>query len=173
MDTRTRRLFILKNLIYTLALILAYILQETPGAFVIAGVRPNLVIAAVVAAAMTEGEFSGGLYGLLGGILSDTAAFHIFGAGSILFTVLGCGCGLVTNYLIRSNWRTAVLMNAVFAFIYGTVSHYLIYAMWGYDGSDMLFLTKTLPSVVYTAAFGVLFYFAAQYHDRHFKQLEK
>ena len=130
MDTRTRRLFIIKNLIYTLALILAYVLQETPGMFSVAGIRPYLVVAAVVAVAMTEGEFPGGIYGLLGGILCDTAAFHIFGAGSVVFTVLGCGCGLVTNYLIRSNWRTALLLNASFAFIYGTVSHYLIYGMW-------------------------------------------
>ena len=173
MDTRTRRLFILKNLIYTLTVISAYVLQETPGALSIAGVKPNLVIAAVVAIAMTEGEFSGGLYGLLGGILCDTAAFHIFGAASILFTVLGCGCGLVTIYLVRSNWRTSLLMNSVFAFVYGTVSHYLIYGMWGYEGAAMLYLTKTLPSVVYTAGFGVLFYYAAQYNDKRFKEAEK
>ena len=99
MDTRTRRLFILKNLIYTLALIAAYVLQETPLALSVGGVKPNLVIAAVVAIAMAEGEFSGGLYGLLGGILCDTAAFHIFGAASILFAAMGCGCGLITVYL--------------------------------------------------------------------------
>ena len=173
MDTRTRRLFILKNLIYALALTAAYVLQETPKILAIGGVRPNLVIAAVVAIAMVEGEFSGGLYGLFGGILCDTAAFHIFGAASVLFTVLGCGCGLVTVYLVRSHWRTAFLLNLMFALVYGMASHYLIYGMWGYQGAGMLFLTRVLPSVVYTAVLGVLMYFAAQYNDKRFKQMEK
>jgi len=172
-DTRTRRLFILKNLIYTLVMIFAYVLQETPGAFSIGEVRPNLVIAVVVAIAMTEGEFSGGLYGLLGGILCDTAAFHIFGAASIIFATLGCGCGLVITYLVRSNWRTAFLMNILFAFVYGISSHYLIYGMWGYQGATMLFITKTLPSVVYTAAFGIFMYVTAQYNDKRFKEAAK
>ncbi len=173
MDSKTKRLFILKNLIYTLVLILAYILQETPVLLEVMGLRPNLVIAAVTAVAMTEGEFSGGLYGLFGGILCDTAAFHIFGVASILFTVLGCGCGLVTVYLIRSNWRSALLMNFLFAFIYGSVSHYLIYGMWGYQGAGMLYLTKTLPSAVYTAALGIPVFFLLQNIDKRFKRNEK
>ena len=172
MDTRTRQLFILKNLIYTLALIAVYVLQETPLALSIGGVKPNLVIAAVVAIAMAEGEFSGGLYGLLGGILCDTAAFHIFGAASILFAAMGCGCGLITVYLVRSHWRTAFLMNLLFAFVYGTASHYLIYGMWGYQGAGMLYLTETLPAVIYTSVLGVLAYFAAQYNSKRFKQME-
>lgn len=173
MDTRTKRLFILKNVIYVLAVTAAYVLQETPKMLEIAGVRPNLVIAAVVAIAMTEGEFTGGLYGLLGGILCDTAAFHIFGAASIVFSVLGCGCGLVTVYLVRSHWRTVVMLNAAFGLIYGTVSHYLIYGMWGYQGAGMIFLTRVLPSVVFTAAFGVPAYYAAQYNAKRFKQAER
>lgn len=158
MDQKQKRLFIIKNVIYTLLMLCCYILQETPGLLEFFGVRPMLIIAIVVCIAMFEGEFFGGLYGLFGGILCDTAAFHFFGIASVLFLILGCGCGLLIIYLVQPNRRTAFLLTAAFSFVYGIISHYLIYGMWGYDGASMLILSKTIPCAIYTAVASVLIY---------------
>ena len=109
----------------------------------------------VTAIAMNEGEFSGGLFGLFGGLLCDTAVFHIFGAASIFFLVLGCGCGLLIIYLIQPTVRSAFLLSGSFALIYGLAAHYLIYGMWGYEGAARLLFTRTFPSAVSTAVFGM------------------
>jgi len=158
LEQKTRRLFIIKNLIYTLMLLTAYVLQETPALLEINGVRPMLVAAVIVSIAMLEGEFSGGLYGLFGGILCDTAAFHIFGVASIFFLIFGCACGLLIIYLVQPNRRTAFLLSFLFSLFYGGIAHYLIYGMWGYDGAAMLLLTRTLPCAVYTGAAGLVIF---------------
>jgi hypothetical protein len=172
LEQKTLRLFLWKNFIYTLLILLAYLLQETPALFPVA-LRPVLVISMVTAIAMNEGEFSGdstglssfwvmfaillagGLFGLFGGLLCDTAVFHIFGAASIFFLVLGCGCGLLIIYLIQPTVRSAFLLSGSFALIYGLAAHYLIYGMWGYEGAARLLFTRTFPSAVSTAVFGM------------------
>jgi hypothetical protein len=137
MDGRTRGLFILKILIYALLIISCYILQEIPGLLEIWHVRPVLVIGAFVAIAMTEGEFYGGLYGLLGGILCDTASFHFFGVASILFLILGTASGLLVIYLIHPRPLSALLITAACTFIYSGSAYYLLYGMWDYPDSPI------------------------------------
>ena len=158
MDQKQKRLFIIKNIIYTLVMLCCYILQETPGLLEVFGVRPILIISAVVCIAMFEGEFFGGLYGLFGGILCDTAAFHFFGIASVLFLILGCGCGLLIIYLVQPNRKTAFLLSGAFSFVYSIISHYLIYGMWGYEGASMRIITRIIPCSVYTAAAAVLIF---------------
>lgn len=158
MEQKTFWLLILKNMVYTLLVLTCYILQETPGASFAPGLRPMAVIAAIGALAMNEGELSGGLYGLFGGVLCDTGAFHIFGVASIFFLVLGCAVGLLVLYLIQPNFLSALLLTGGFALIYGLIAHYLLYGMWGYPGAARLLLLRTLPSAVCTALLGgVLF----------------
>ena len=66
-STQTRRHALLagKYLLYAGLVLLCYILQNTPGFLEIFGVKPFLVIPAVLAIAMFEGEFVGALYGAL------------------------------------------------------------------------------------------------------------
>jgi cell shape-determining protein MreD len=161
MDGRTRGLLILKGLIYALLIISCYILQEIPGLLEVWHVRPVLVIGAFVAIAMTEGEFYGGLYGLLGGILCDTAAFHFFGVASILFLILGTASGLLVIYLIHPRPISALLITAACTFIYSGSAYYLLYGMWDYPDSPYLFWTGTMPGVVYSALWGILLFLAA------------
>ena len=158
MEQKARKQYTAKNLIYSLLLIMSYVLQETPGFLQIKEVRPILVIGVIVAIAMQDGELAGGLYGLFGGILCDMAAFHLFGVASMFFLVLGCCCGLLIIYLVQPNRRSAFLLTFVFALIYGVISYYLIYGMWGYEGAHKLILTKTLPCALYTAFSGIIMF---------------
>lgn len=174
MDQKTKWLIIAKNLICVLAVLLAYILQETPALLAIKEVRPVLVISVVTLIAMFEGEFAGGLFGLFGGLLCDTAAAHIFGVASIFFLVLGCGCGLLVIYLIQPNEKTAFLLAGGFALVYGLVSHYLIYGLWGYEGAARLILVNTLPGALYTASSAALLLKPMKkFHDYFEEALEK
>ena len=76
---RKRALIAGKHLIYCFGLIFCYVLQTTPGFLQIFGVKPFLVIPAVIAIAMQEGEFTGALYGALGGMLCDMGANTFYG----------------------------------------------------------------------------------------------
>ena len=170
MEQKTLRLFILKHIIYTILVLVCYILQETPRLLVIGNVRPVLVISVIAAIAMVEGEFAGGLFGLFGGVLCDTAAFHIFGVAPIFFLILGCACGLLVIYLIQPNAKTAFLLCGGFALIYGVIAHYLIYGIWGYAGANRLLIVKTLPSAVYTALFGMAAFLLVRWIHSRFEE---
>lgn len=170
MEQKTLRLFIIKNVIYTVLVLMCYILQETPRLLVVGNVRPIVVISAVTAIAMNEGEFSGGLFGLFGGVLCDTAAFHIFGVAPIFFLTLGCVCGLLVIYLIQPNVRTAFILSGGFALVYGVVAHYLIYGLWGYAGANRLLFIRTLPCAVYTALWGMVAFVFVRWINERFEE---
>lgn len=155
MEQRLKKILILKNAIYAALLIVCFILQETPALWGIYYVRPNIVIAFVTVLAMYEGEFSGAVYGLFGGLLCDMAAFHLYGVATLFFILLGCASGLAAIYLVQQNLRIAFLMTLCCALVYGLVTYFLIYGLWGYENSALLLLTRTLPSAVYSAVFSM------------------
>ena len=164
MEQRTLRRFVLKNIVYTLVILICYIVQETPGLEPF-GIRFVPVISAVSCIAMLEGEFSGGIFGLFAGVLCDSSAFHIFGVASILFLVLGVACGLAVIYLIQCNIRGAALLTFGFALIYLLIDYYIIYGMWGYEGAVRLIWTNVLPAVSLTVLCSVpMFYFIKKIH---------
>ena len=148
MDQKQMKQVVKKHLLYALLLILAYVIQETPGLFSFSGAKPSLVICTVTAIAVEEGAFAGGIYGCAGGILADTAAFHIFGIASMLFLALGCAVGLLVIYWVRPGWRAAVLFAGGFSLIYGLVAYFLLYGLWGYEGSGLILWRTTIPGAM-------------------------
>ena len=74
------------------------------------GIKPNLVIPAVVCIAMVEGEFVGGLLGALGGMLLDLGAFSVFGFYSIQLLVICVAIGLLVIYLMKNNLLSAAIL---------------------------------------------------------------
>lgn len=67
MNNNKAKVYAVKYCSYVLILLALYVLQTTPGFLSVFGIKPNLVIPAVVCIAMVEGEFVGGLLGALGG----------------------------------------------------------------------------------------------------------
>ncbi len=111
---------------------------------------------------MLEDEFSGALYGLAAGVLCDSASAQVFGVASMLFLVLGCAAGLLVMYMVNSCPRSALLFTGGAALCYGLVTHYFLYGFWNYEGSGILLLTQTIPTVLFTAGWGFLLYFAVR-----------
>ena len=106
-----------KHLIYCLGLILCYVLQTTPGFLQIFGVKPFLVIPAVIAIAMQEGEFTGALYGALGGMLCDLGANTFYGFYTLTLFLYGAAVGLMLIYLMKNdNWMLLVLKTGAVTF---------------------------------------------------------
>ena len=158
MEQKELKRFLLKNSIYALALLFAFVLGEIPS------INPNMpkgipIVPLLVAIAMTEGEFYGGLFGFFSGILIDSMASHIFGIASIFFTIIGCACGLLVIYLMQNNLRTTVILSVVVSIVYGIVSYYIIYGMWAYEGSNIFLFRRTIPMVFVNTLWSVPAYF--------------
>ena len=93
--------FALKHLCYAVSMLVLFTLQTTPGLFELWGVKPILVVPFAVCIAALEGEFIGGLYGALAGLLCDLAGSWVFGFHAILCLCCHVAVGLAAIYLVR------------------------------------------------------------------------
>ncbi len=146
----TARLNIARHLAYVFILMLFYVLQSIPNFLVIYGVKPIWVIPCAIAIAMQEGEFAGGIYGALAGLLCDTAGFLLFGFNGFIVALCCIIAGLLVIYLMRNNMLTCLMFTLVTMLLRGSIEYFFAYGMWQYENSWRIFTTNTLPTVAYS-----------------------
>ena len=90
------------------------VLQSTVLAgFRLAGVRPDLLVLAVVAVAMASGPTSGALFGFWAGLVADLESGLPAGVSSLVYTAVGYAVGLVRVYVVSpSAWVHLALAGA-------------------------------------------------------------
>lgn len=129
-----------RTVLYGLYLV-AYLLVQNVilSHIAIFGVKSMFMPALVVAVALFEGGWSGGLFGLAAGILSDL----FFGSQTVLFTVLfpviGFVCGFLGDFFFTKRLTSYAVMGAAALFIaaFAQMFSLLIYkgqssfALWG------------------------------------------
>ncbi|MGI6404766.1 MAG: hypothetical protein ACOX0K_11300 [Oscillospiraceae bacterium] len=167
---RIRYLLILKYTLYTLLLLLLYILQTTPRLFEIAGAKPMLVIPAALSIAMVEGEFVGGIYGALAGLLCDLGASVLFGFHGLLLALFCIGVGLLVIYLMHCNIRGALLFVTATMLVRGGIEYLFSYRMWGYENVWKVFAFHILPMSLYTILVTPLLFWLIRWIYRLFQK---
>lgn len=145
---------------YGISIVLLIFFQSSPDSFLtIGGISPNIVIPAVIAVAIWEGERTGAVFGLFAGLVWEIIAWRTVGFRALFLMATGCTVGLLFRVYLRPVALSALLVNivAVFAegFIY-LVFHYCLF------NSAPFFKTLaeiTLPYTLYSTAFALpLFY---------------
>lgn len=109
----TRRDFILKWLLYALALlpILALQLYVLPWAPIF-GTVPNLLPVAAVTLTVLEGMEAGGCFGLAAGILSDALIPGLSGPMTVGLALMGMCAGATARYGLRQNLLSCLICSA-------------------------------------------------------------
>lgn len=149
---RTKVIEIGKYTVYALLLLALYVLQTTPGLFVILGAKPLLVIPAAIAIAMVEGEFVGGIYGAFAGLLCDVTSTALFGFNGLMVALFCVAAGLMVIYLMHCNTGGAVLFVLITMLARGSLEYLFGYHIWGYESVGRLFTLRILPVALYTTA---------------------
>ena len=158
----------LKYGLYALVLCISYIIGASPA---LPEYRPILVLPMVVALSLYEGEFVGGLYGALAGLLLDYGAMTLFGINAMLLLILGCAAGLISLYLFQRSLRSSLILTASMALLQGVTSFFLLYGMWRLTGSGVLLLTAFLPTLLLTTLFAPVYYYGVGFIYRYFEPL--
>jgi cell shape-determining protein MreD len=155
--------------LYCVIFLFFYILQTMPGFLTIRGVKPIWVIPAAIALAMFEGEFLGGVYGALAGLLCDMGGFLLFGFNGF-FTCLYCvAVGLLVIYLMHNNLLGCMLVVLIFMILRGSLEFLFAYGMWGYENVWKLYVYQTLPVAVYSTVISAVPYFLFRALHRRLK----
>lgn len=169
----TARLNILKHTIYVVLMMMLYVLQTVPGLFVIGGVKPILLVPAAISIAMMEGEFVGGIYGALAGLLCDTGGFLLFGFNGFVLTLCCVASGLLVIYLMRCNLLACLLFAFITLFIRGSIEYLFAYGMWNYENAWLIYRNRTLPVVAYSTVAVVPLFYLFRALSRRFASFEE
>lgn len=161
-------LFALKHVVYSVLILILYALQTTPGLFVVGGVTPILVIPAALTIAMLEGEFVGGIYGALAGLLIDVNGVALFGYNGFIICASCVGAGLLVIYLLRCNLLGCLLFVSVTVLVRGSIEYLFAYGMWGHENIWKLYVTVVLPAAFYTVVATPLVYGLVRWIFRKF-----
>lgn len=135
-----------------------YILQSTPGILEFWGYKPLPLAACVVAVAMLEHEYTGGLFGAFAGMLCDLNANTYFGFNAVMFLLCGVAVGLLCEYLTQRNMRNCVVFTAAFLVILCSVNYFFQFGIYSYSDAELFWLKRTLGTTLPTVVFTPLIY---------------
>lgn len=149
----TRRDFIMKWLLYALALLPIFILnQYVLPWFPIFGMVPTLLPVASVTLAVLEGPAGGAGFGLFVGILADALIPGLPGFSTLIFPLLGLGAGAAARYGIHQSYpgclicaSGALIVIGAFRVVYYSLHAYA--AVWELVG---VAVPEILLSLIFT-----------------------
>lgn len=145
-------------LVYGAIFVFLYVLQCTPRFLEIRGIKPVLLIPAAITLAMFEGEFIGGLYGALAGLLCGAGGPLLFGFDGILLLCFSVASGLLVIYLLRCTLTTAYLLVFVAVALRCCLAYVFGYGIWGYEDGNSIFWNSTVWMILYSTLLTPLFF---------------
>ncbi len=126
-----------------------------------------------VAVALHEKSIPGMCFGILCGALWDLGSVQSDGFYTVLLTAVGFICGSLSSFLVRNNIMSSLLLTLASTGFCNVAHWVFFYLRKGYDGAFSVLFSYYLPSVVYTLAFGAIFYYVISYIYRATKIKKK
>lgn len=160
---RQKRQNILKWLLYSLTLILLYVVMR---AGVFSSWQPVLIIPLAVAVAVNESELSAGVFALFCGYLIDIACGFIFGFSVIWLMPVCVAASLLVKNLIRLNLFNYIVISIAAVFLQFSMDYLFNIVIWNIPGSNIIFSSLILPSAVSTIILSPSMYYIVKYYNK-------
>lgn len=149
---------------YGLLLLILFVFQSAMGdLFAIFGVKPNLLLCAMVALAMQEGEVMGGIFALASGFLTDTFFAPISGYHMLVGVVAGVAVGLLTKLYVNVTPLSTLFMGGGVSLFYNLLFFYTHYFLAGEAGFLKALSQNILPEGLYAAVMMIPFYYLVRF----------
>lgn len=146
-------------LLYGIGALVVLLLQNAPSFFpTILYVRPVPLIVYVTCVAVLEGAKAGAFIGVLSGALWGLYAFRVFGFDALLMMVIGVAVGLMVEWLLRSNFLSAMLLSGVAVLTYELVEWLFSYVVFYKQTAVEVLIKAYLPICLYTIVLSPLIY---------------
>ena len=121
------KLIIFRRTVFVILILITNIFQNTRGWFPeIFSARAFLLIPLIVCLGMFEREVVGALLGALAGALWDSVFGLADGYNALFLMIIGGGCGLLINILMRNHLLTALILSGSATLLY-TVFYVLFF----------------------------------------------
>lgn len=146
------------NVLFFMVLLL---LQYSPfPSLNIGNASPMLTLSFVIAISMFCSELNACLIGMVVGIFTDTSSGTSFGFNSLVFFVIAFLTSFLIHYLFNNNFRSCIALGIMFSTLY-FILRWLFFFIHGNSVTESFtyLFQYALPSLIYTAAITLLFYF--------------
>lgn len=108
----------------TTIIIVGFIIQTSFFNFLnIFGTIPNISLTILVIFALMSDSITGGVLGIITGILYDTMLYDVFGVYTLIYFIIGSIIGTYSDDMIRENYAAYTTVTAIST----VVSHFLVY----------------------------------------------
>lgn len=157
----TLRYKIIRYIGYMVELLAFFVIQETPGFIpAILGIKPVLVVPAVISIAVFESEIPAMLFGLLGGLLMDFGFSGILGFHGMLLAVCCYIVSFIAANLLQSNFITTMLISLACVAVITVLQWLFFYVLYGYDSPVYALIYHYAPVFIYSMILmPVVYYF--------------
>lgn len=141
---------IIKWVCYVLLMLLCTVLQTLPGLFQLGTAKPLWLLPLALAVAVEEGEFAGGIFGAVCGLMWDYTAGRTVGMLAFELLVLCFLLSAVMQLYFKTSAPNFVLLAAAAALLVLSLDWLFFYYMPGYSGPAERYLWFVLPTAVLT-----------------------
>ncbi|MBQ6553616.1 MAG: rod shape-determining protein MreD [Firmicutes bacterium] len=149
----------MRYFLYFLSLLFNLVLQSTVlQSITLAGIKPNLMLIAIVSVSCLRGENEGAVYGFFGGLLQDCYFSTYIGSITFLYMLIGYCCGLLLKSFYRENFILPMGIAAGATVVYNFLYYTINVLLRGY--TDIVYYTGRiiLPETVYNALAMIVVY---------------
>lgn len=120
--------------------------------FDIFGTTPNISLILVVIFAMMSDEITGGLIGIITGILYDAMIYNVFGVYTLIYFFIGTIIGTFSDNMLRENYIAYSAVTAI-----STVSmHFLLFLILFFLRYRVEFAGNILGSIFFETVFNTI-----------------
>ena len=120
---------------------------------------PVVLLPVVIAVAMFFGDNASLLSALLAGVLMDSMSADSSWYNTVFFVIAAAVCNFLSSRFLNRNLKAAVYITLIVSLFYFFLKYLIFFVFGGISVNYDYFLLYLIPSVVYTAAFIVPFYF--------------
>lgn len=149
----TKKQKTLKYICYCVMILLADLLQNTPGLFVeIFGARCFLLLPLTIMISIDEDPLSAAFLGLFAGLLWDVAGSVHLGFNCIYIAVICFLSAALVTYIARNTFITNIIVTAFWIILYCLLYWLFFIIIRGVPGAQSTIFTFYIPCAVYTVA---------------------
>lgn len=152
----------MKHVGYLLLIMLIFIIQTTfINAIAIVGVKPNLLLIAVVLIGFLKGEYDGLFVGCIAGLFHDSFFSTYIGGNIFLYGVIGYIVGIICREYYKGNVITPMIVVSLSTLGYGFGNFVLNVLLQGFTNLGYYLFIKIVPEIVYSSIFTIFAYIIA------------
>lgn len=149
------------------------VLQNTPGLFAIAGIKPMLVVPFAVSVALYQKETVGGIFGMFAGLLCDFFSTYTFGYYAMALLFFCTVAGMVAQGYMRTSAMNATIFTFATILFIQLVGFFFTILLWSDSSAWTYFLQKILPMCLYTAVTTIpIYWFTGLLYDFWQKKID-